>query len=324
MSGSPRMAVGSARIERTVTFYRTQGVRIIDFEIAIEATAGPSPSATPRKGCSGCGWRRIDGREQDDKKGGKITNAEGLTDDPAWGKASPWVDYVGPVKDQTVGIAILNHPSSFRFPDDLARPRLRPLRRQSVRLEGFRQARAGAITPCPQASRCASPTGSSSTRETPPRWGRPDTSRRILTRRSWKCVRTKCLRTIPGGRASRRAASGGGSDGASPHRFARLRLGVRCGLVPTWRSQHGHPAPRGRPPETTQEATHRGQAPPPPCGQDRPPAARAARGGDRIGDQDPPAGTRGPARSACPRTSNSRRRSSPRWSCRASPWPTPL
>ena len=122
---------------------------------------------------------------------------------------------------------------------------------------------------------------------------------------SWTCEPN------PGGRGSVRAdgaaglgrsldhsmvAQAGGPSGGRAHRFARLRLGVRCGLVPTWRSQHGHPAPRGRPPETTQEATHRGQAPPPPCGQDRPPAARAARGGDRIGDQDPPAGTRGPAR----------------------------
>ena len=34
----------------------------------------------------------------------------------AWGKASPWVDYSGPVDGKTVGIAILNHPGSFRYP----------------------------------------------------------------------------------------------------------------------------------------------------------------------------------------------------------------
>ena len=39
-----------------------------------------------------------------------------MTDDAAWGKASPWVDYTGPVEGQTVGIAILNHPDSFRYP----------------------------------------------------------------------------------------------------------------------------------------------------------------------------------------------------------------
>ncbi len=45
-----------------------------------------------------------------------MTNSQGLTDDQAWGKASPWVDYTGPVQGKTVGIAVLNHPRSFRYP----------------------------------------------------------------------------------------------------------------------------------------------------------------------------------------------------------------
>jgi Methane oxygenase PmoA len=52
----------------------------------------------------------------DAKKGGKITNSDGLTDAAAWGKPATWVDYTGPVEGETVGIAILNHPSSFRHP----------------------------------------------------------------------------------------------------------------------------------------------------------------------------------------------------------------
>ena len=50
------------------------------------------------------------------KKGGKITNSEGLTDDATWSKAAKWVDYVGPVAGETIGITILNHPTSFRYP----------------------------------------------------------------------------------------------------------------------------------------------------------------------------------------------------------------
>ena len=50
------------------------------------------------------------------KKGGKIVNSDGHVDKAAWGKPAPWVDYHGPLDGQTVGIAILNHPSSFRFP----------------------------------------------------------------------------------------------------------------------------------------------------------------------------------------------------------------
>jgi len=99
---------------RTVTFYHTQAVRIIDFEIAIEATAGPLTFGDTKEGMFGL--RLASSMDVKRKKGGKITNAEGLTDDRAWGKASPWVDYVGPVKEQTVGVAILNHPGSFRFP----------------------------------------------------------------------------------------------------------------------------------------------------------------------------------------------------------------
>jgi hypothetical protein len=50
------------------------------------------------------------------KKGGKIINSEGLTDDAAWGKPAKWVDYHGPVDGAVEGIAILNHPKSFRYP----------------------------------------------------------------------------------------------------------------------------------------------------------------------------------------------------------------
>jgi hypothetical protein len=100
--------------ERTVTFYRTKGPRIIDFEVAIRATAGPVTFGDTKEGMFGL--RVASTMDVDKKKGGKITNAEGLTDAKAWGQASPWVDYIGPVKGKTVGIAILNHPDSFRYP----------------------------------------------------------------------------------------------------------------------------------------------------------------------------------------------------------------
>ena len=52
----------------------------------------------------------------DAKRGGRIVDSEGRTDADAWGKRAAWVDYHGPVDGQTVGVAILNHPGSFRFP----------------------------------------------------------------------------------------------------------------------------------------------------------------------------------------------------------------
>jgi hypothetical protein len=62
------------------------------------------------------GIRVASSMDVDKKQGGKISNALGLFDEKAWGQASPWVDYTGPVGGKTVGVAILNHPRSFRYP----------------------------------------------------------------------------------------------------------------------------------------------------------------------------------------------------------------
>lgn len=100
--------------ERVLTFYRTGETRVIDFEIALKATEGPVTFGDTKEGMFGL--RVACSMNVDRKRGGKIINAEGLTDDQVWGKASRWVDYTGPVQGKTVGIAILNHPRSFRYP----------------------------------------------------------------------------------------------------------------------------------------------------------------------------------------------------------------
>ncbi len=100
--------------ERTVTFYQTKGARLIDFDFRLIASEGPVTFRDTKEGMFGI--RVASSMDVNKKKGGKITNAEGLTDEKAWGKASTWVDYVGPVDDKTVGIAIINRPDSFRFP----------------------------------------------------------------------------------------------------------------------------------------------------------------------------------------------------------------
>jgi hypothetical protein len=100
--------------ERTVRFYDARKARILDFEIAIKASNGPVTFGDTKEGMFGV--RVASSMDVDARKGGKITNAEGLTDADAWGKPSPWVDYTGPVGGETVGVAILNHPGSFRHP----------------------------------------------------------------------------------------------------------------------------------------------------------------------------------------------------------------
>src|SRR5205814_3733 len=52
----------------------------------------------------------------DAKQGGQIITSEGIADAAAWGKRAKWVDYHGPVEGETLGVAMLNHPSSFRYP----------------------------------------------------------------------------------------------------------------------------------------------------------------------------------------------------------------
>jgi hypothetical protein len=99
---------------RNVTFYRTQDSRVIDFEFKIRASDGPLTFGDTKEGMFGI--RVASSMDVTRKGGGRITNAEGLTDEKAWGKPSPWVDYIGPVNEKTVGIAVLNHPGSFRYP----------------------------------------------------------------------------------------------------------------------------------------------------------------------------------------------------------------
>ena len=100
--------------ERIVRIYDTNKGRTLDVDVTIKASAGPVTFGDTKEGMFGV--RVASTMDVKNKKGGKITNAEGLTDDAAWGKASRWVDYTGTVEGKTVGIAILNHPNSFRYP----------------------------------------------------------------------------------------------------------------------------------------------------------------------------------------------------------------
>lgn len=102
--------------ERLVGFYSLGKNRVIDFDITIRATAGPVTFGDTKEGMFGLRVASSMDVKSKQHSDGKITNAEGLHDDAAWGKASPWVDYVGPVHGKTAGVAILNHPDSFRFP----------------------------------------------------------------------------------------------------------------------------------------------------------------------------------------------------------------
>jgi Methane oxygenase PmoA len=100
--------------ERVVRIYSTKKDRVLDFDVTLKATEGPVTFGDTKEGMFGV--RVATSMDVTAKKGGKIVNAGKIENAAAWGKPSPWVDYTGPVNGKTGGIAILNHPSSFRYP----------------------------------------------------------------------------------------------------------------------------------------------------------------------------------------------------------------
>jgi hypothetical protein len=100
---------------RTFRFAVTENMRIIDFDITITAVQDKVVFGDTKEGTFGIRVPEVIAVET--KKEGQFVNAEGkLGEREAWGKRSAWVDYYGILDGEKVGIAILNHPSSFRFP----------------------------------------------------------------------------------------------------------------------------------------------------------------------------------------------------------------
>jgi hypothetical protein len=99
---------------RTFTFHTDGPMRFIDVDIQVKAGDVQVVFGDTKEGSFGM---RVAGSMRVElKEGGKILNSEGQQDGDAWGQRAAWVDYSGPVDGQTVGITIMNHPKSFRFP----------------------------------------------------------------------------------------------------------------------------------------------------------------------------------------------------------------
>ena len=99
---------------RRLVFSTDGDSRIIDFDITFTASYGPVTFGDTKEGSMGVRVPTV--MDVDRKQGGEIVNSEGIKDKDAWAKRAKWVDYHGPVSGQVVGIAMLNHPSSFRYP----------------------------------------------------------------------------------------------------------------------------------------------------------------------------------------------------------------
>ncbi len=102
---------------------RSGEIRYIDFNVTVTAVQDEVIFGDTKEGTFGIrvpGTMDLTAKKRDPYWGGHIVNAEGVKDGSAWGKRSAWVDYSGPVvgtgENSVLGIAILNHPSSFRYP----------------------------------------------------------------------------------------------------------------------------------------------------------------------------------------------------------------
>jgi hypothetical protein len=100
--------------QRTLRFDTDGDARWIDFDVTVKAADGRATFGDDKEGTFGL--RLAESMTVDAKKGGKIVNSKGQVDLAAWGKPAAWVDCHGPVDGETVGIAVFNHPTSFRFP----------------------------------------------------------------------------------------------------------------------------------------------------------------------------------------------------------------
>jgi hypothetical protein len=92
------------------------GARLIDVTLAF--TGADAPVTLKDAKDAGFSLRVAHAMSVEAGKGGRIVTSTGATDAKAWGQRAPWCDFHGPVTDggEILGIAVLNHPSSFRFP----------------------------------------------------------------------------------------------------------------------------------------------------------------------------------------------------------------
>jgi hypothetical protein len=101
--------------ERRYTFYPlSSGARLIDVEVTFHATAGPVCFGDTKEG--GIISLRV-ATSMDASDDGRMENAiGGIGEAECWGKRAQWLDYTGPVNGKTLGFAVYDHPSSFRYP----------------------------------------------------------------------------------------------------------------------------------------------------------------------------------------------------------------
>jgi len=101
-----------AEEDQAYIFRGSPQIRVIDCEIAILANAGSAVTMGDTK--EGAFAVRLG--QALSSPAGRMVNSEGAEGASIWGKRADWVDYYGTVDGEPVGVAILDHPKSFRHP----------------------------------------------------------------------------------------------------------------------------------------------------------------------------------------------------------------
>ena len=106
---------------RLLTFGVTPAGRYIDMQITLRASHGDVVFGDTKEGTMGIRTHPLLRLQSDEKRGnhtakGKSVNSEGVEGRAMWGKRAKWVDYWAPIKGETVGVAIFDHPSNPRHP----------------------------------------------------------------------------------------------------------------------------------------------------------------------------------------------------------------
>jgi hypothetical protein len=99
--------------QRSMIFRMTDGNLVLDFDITLVAKYGEVNLQDKKD--AGLNVRVPTSMTLTDGEG-RIVNSVGERDGATWSKKANWVDYHGQVAGEHLGIAFLNHPTSFRHP----------------------------------------------------------------------------------------------------------------------------------------------------------------------------------------------------------------
>lgn len=99
--------------ENEIFFYKMENYRAMDFTIKLTAQDNEVHFDDTKEGMFGI---RVTPSLKEDSLGQYINSDSLVGKDACWGKRAAWLALIGPVKDETITLAIFNHPESINFP----------------------------------------------------------------------------------------------------------------------------------------------------------------------------------------------------------------